>query len=316
VRGERRCRTTGRAAAAVAGVAAASVAVAGVVAVTRDPAPPTVVLAAPIAAPEQTVGFVVDGRLVVGGPDGYHETTVPARNVLGVAGGLLVLVDGTGALVGVPVDGGGSPGAERRLLPGIVDFAWLDAADGVVLAVDGAGRLHSWSPGASGWTTLPPVGGDVYLADAGHRVESEPDGSTLVADDVHRALPSDGGVSGGGLAGSVLAWETLHALRFYDADTGERLVRVPGEWSGALSPSGTSYAGSHDGRVSVVDTTTGRTADVAGPTALDGVTWTAADTFVGTSRDDGGSTLWECRADLLTCTRIYADPTGTLQLHS
>jgi hypothetical protein len=316
VRTERRRRTTGRALAAVAGLAAASAVVTGVVGVVRDPAPPATVAAAPVASPEQRVGFVVGGRLVVGGPGGYRETAVPARNVLGVTGDLLVLVDGTGALVGVPVDADGRPGPERRLLAGVVELAWLDGSDGTVYVVDAARRLRSWSPGDGGWATLPPAEGDLFLVDTGHRVESAPDGGTLVADGVRRALPSGDGISGGGLAGSVLAWETMRALRFYDADTGEQLLRLPGEWHGALSPGGTSYAGSHAGRVRLVDTGTGSTAVVAGPASLDGVTWTAADTFVGAERADDGTTLWECRADLLTCTRLYADPTGTLQLHS
>jgi hypothetical protein len=317
VRAERRRRTAARAAVATA-VAASVAAVAGVSAsvLSWDPAPPTSVAAAAVADPEQLVGFVVDGHLVVGGSAGYHVTSVPARNVLGVVDELLVLTDGTGALVGVPVAADGTPGPERRLLPGVVAYAWLDGGDGTVYVVDELGRLRSWRPGDERWTTQPSPQADLYLVDSGHQVESGPGGATLVADGLRRALPSGGGITGGGLAGSVLAWETTRQLRFYDADTGRRLARVPGQWSGALSTNGRSYAGSQDGRVSLVDTRDGAVTGVSGPAGLDGVVWTGDATFVGRERTADGATLWECRADTLSCTRLYADPSGTLQLHS
>jgi len=317
VRAERRRRTAARVAVATAVAASvATVAGVGVSALTRESAPPTAVAAAAVADPEQVVGFVVDGHLVVGGSAGYHETSVPARNVLGVVDDLLVLADGTGALVGVPVAVDGTPGPERRLLPDVVDYAWLDGAAGIVYVVDELGRLRSWSPGDEGWTTLPAPTAELFLVDSGHQVESGPGGATLVADGLRRALPSGGGITGGGLAGSVLAWQTERQLRFYDADSGRRLARLPGEWSGALSMDGRSYAGSHDGRVSVVDTRDGTMTDVSGPASLNGVVWTSDATFVGAERVADETTLWECRADTLSCTRLYADPSGTLQLHS
>ena len=317
VRVARRRRTAARVAVASAVAASvATVAGVGVSVLTRETAPPTSVAAAAVADPEQPVGFVVDGRLVVGGPHGYHETSVPARNVLGVVDGLLVLTDGAGALVGVPVTDEGIPGPDRRLLPDLVAYAWLDGGDRTVYVVDELGRLRSWSPGDERWTTQPAPQADLYLVDSGHQVESGPGGATLVADGLRRALPSGGGIIGGGLAGSVLAWETSRQLRFYDADTGRRIARFPGEWSGALSADGRSYAGSHDGRVSVVDTRDGTMTDVSGPASLAGVVWTSEVTFVGGERIADETTLWECRADTLSCTRLYADPSGTLQLHS
>lgn len=317
VRAERRRRTAGRV--LVAGAVAASVAavaVVGVSVLSRAPAPPTPVAAAAVTSPERLVGFVVEGHLVVGGPSGYHETGVPARNVLGIIDGLLVLVDPEpGALVGVPVAADGTPGPERRILPGVA-YAWLDASAGTVYVVDDVGRLRSWTAEDDEWTTLSTPESSVYLADAGHQVESGPNGATLVADGLRRALPSGGGIIGGGLAGSVLAWETQRGLRFFDADTGLRTARLRGQWSGALSADGTSYAGSHDGSVSTVDPRTGEATAVGGPDSLNGVTWTAADTFVGAERIADVATLWECRADTLACTRLYVDPSGTLKLHS
>lgn len=317
VRAERRRRTAGRVVVATA-VAASVATVAGVSVsvLNRDPAPPTSVAAAAVTDPEQLVGFVVDGRLVVGGSDGYHETSVPARNVLGVIDEMLVLTDGAGALVGVPVAADGTPGPERRLLSDVIAYAWLDRGDGTIYVVDELGRFRSWSPGDERWTTQPAPHADLYLVDSGHQVESGPGGATLVADGLRRALPSGGGITGGGLAGSVLAWQTERQLRFYDADTGRRLARVPGEWSGALSADGSSYAGSHDGRVSVVDTRDGTVTDVSGPASLAGVVWTSDATFAGGERIADATTLWECRADTLSCTRLYADPSGTLQLRS
>ncbi|WP_244929963.1 hypothetical protein [Nocardioides sp. W7] len=318
VRAERRRRTTGRAAAGLLGVAAASVAVVGLAAVLRDTSPPTTDVAArPLANPQHLVGMVVEGKLVVGGPDGFDATEVPARNVLGDLTDLIVLTDPTGALVGVPVDGGRA-GEPERLIPGVVDYAWLDSS-GVLRAqrADGAvvrGTLRD------GWETDLAPTGNLYLVDGRTRVESDEDGLSLRREqEVLRRIPGGGGVTDGSLAPGTLAVETVRGVRFYDATTGRRTAAVASSdgGSGRLSPDGSRYARVADGVLTLVDPRTGEVESVEGPSSYNGnVAWTSADTFVVVSRGQGGNSLWECGTGSRACRELYRDPSGTLKLHS
>jgi hypothetical protein len=240
------------------------------------------VAATPVTNPRHTVGFVVDGGLVIGGSGGYHETDVPARNILGLSGDLMVLSDGNdGALVGVPVDGDGRPGVPRRLRPGMVDHVWMDQASGTVIAQGADRRLVSRSPGDERWTPLGAARRPIMLIDGDRWVESGPDGLRFRAGDLTRNLPTRDVVTGGSLVGKALVLETLRSVRFYDAATGRRTAVLAGQGSGELSPDGSRYAGTVDGRLVLVDPRSGRELEVTGPPArAREVGWTADDTFV------------------------------------
>jgi hypothetical protein len=318
-RAEGRRRTAVRVATAFVGVSAAALAIASVSATLTDgPEPAREMAATPVANPRHTVGFVVEGKLVVGGASGYHPVDLPARNVLGLSGQLLVLSDNNGALIGVPVDEEGWPG-KPQTLRSVVDQVWLDPASELLIARDPDGGFVSRSRGAQEWTSWGPPNTGIFLTDGFRRVESGPDGLTLRTSGGKRHLPAGGGVTGGGFAGGTLVIETAKALRFYDADTGRRLAVVPGEASGALSADGTSYVGTVGGRLVLVDPRSGVESAIKDPPAQTGdIGWTSDDTFVVVSRrgPDGERTLWECRVDTRFCEPLYGDPSGTLQLHS
>jgi hypothetical protein len=318
VRAERRRRTTGRVAVAIGGVAAAAVAAVGLSVVLEDTAPPTTDAAArPVADPRHLVGFVVEDRLVVGGPDGFDTTEVPARNVLGDLTDVIVLTDTTGALVVVPVDGGRA-GAAERLLAGAVDQAWLDSS-GVLRAQRADGALVRGTL-RDGWETDVSPTGDLYLVDGRTRVESDEDGLSLLREqEVLRRIPSGRGVIGGSLASGSLAVETQRGVRFYDAATGRRTAAVASTDGGAgrLSQDGSRYARVADGDLTLVDPRTGTVEPVDGPGGYDGgIAWTSPDTFVVVARDPAGNSLWECGTERRTCRELFRDPGGTLKLHS
>jgi hypothetical protein len=323
VRAERRRRTAGRAAIALAGAAAAASVVGGVLQVLPEEEGTPVATTPPreVADPTRVVGFVVQDRLVVGGPGGFTATDVPARNVLGVFDGQLLLADTTGALVSVSVDEDGVPGASQRL--GTVLRAYADGADRVVVE-ETEGVYRAWRPGTEGLTVMDlDLGDDVATAfDGDRRVDSGPDGYTLVGvDGPVRELPAGGGIIDQDLVAGVLALETLRGARFFDADTGEVLARVRGEgYTGGLSPDAATYARSTEDGVVLVDPRTGRRTPVemAVDVRAGGIAWTGADTFVAAGRDDdtGTGVLQECDAVARTCRLLYEDPSGTLKLSS
>jgi hypothetical protein len=321
VRAARRRRTTGRGVVAVAGLAAAAALVAGALQALPEESEPPVAdqPAAAVADPTLVVGFVVQDRLVVGGPGGFTETDIPARNVLGVLDGVLLQADYLGALVAVPVDEAGVPGEPERLAT--IDRAYLDPA-GARVVVETAGVYRAWSPGA-GWTDLEPSDGFAIAFDGDRRVVSASDDPTLTligVDGPVRSLPVDRGVTDRDLVAGVLALETFHGARFFDADTGRLLSRVRGEGTiGRLAPDGSTYARRADDGVVLVDPRTGRRTPVeteVGVTA-NGIAWTGPETFVVVTRDDAGQgALQECDAVERSCRLLYRDPSGTLKLTS
>lgn len=319
VRAERRRRTTTRAAGAVAGLAATAAVVAGGAHLSLGDGATPVASAPTLAVDEPTeiVGFVLQGRLVVGGPGGFTETDIPARNVLGVLAGRLVQADYRGALVAVPVDPDGAPGAAERLAS--VLRVHLDRAGGRVVAEGEDGRYRIWEAATGAWTDLdvPPAVGDFVVAtDGEHRVDSGPDGFTLRdSADLVRVLPFRGGVIGWDLKVGVLAVETHHGVRFFDAASGRQLSRAGGQGMGAISPDGRSYARGWTSGVNLVDPQTGRRTPVEVDVPGAEVVWTGAETFVVVGRqDDGTKVLQECDAVRRTCRILYEDPTDTLSI--
>jgi len=316
VRAERRRRTTGRVAAALVSAAAVTVTAVGVSAVVRETPPPTTdVAAGPLATPAAVTGFALDGRLVVGTSGGYEKLRTPARTVLGVLDGVLTFLDREGGLWGVPVDGSGTTGPVRRLLPGVIDYSWQGT--GVLTVQTQDGLLHAWRGGDAPWESRQsPTTDHLAAVDGGVWVESDSSGLTLRSGGLRKRLPRGGGVTGTDLVGGTLAYETFRALRFYDARTGELLARLPGQWGGRLTPDGAAYVGVGE-RLSLVDPRSGDRQEFTGPEGLDSLVWTSEDTFVG--RDHGGGegrvhVLWECGVESLSCERLYADPAGTLEL--
>jgi hypothetical protein len=332
VRGERRRRTAGRAALATVAAASFVVAAAAVVDLVGRPDSPQVT-STPSAdrLPRHLVGFVVDGHLVVSGPDGQHVTDVPARNVLGIARGQVLLADGTGALVAVPVDASGVPGAPVRLLEGEVHQAWLDRTGDRLSATDAHDRLLGKDLDADGWTQLRGSGPSVVAAGEGSWVESDRDGLTLRTDGVaHPLVTGHGGVYGTQIAGRTVMVQSGSGVQFYEL-SGERRFGNLGGSLGALSPDGTAYAAVADAperangmnpAVFVMDTTSGDERPVTGipaDQAGDGVVeWSAGDTFVVVTRalTSTERTLWECSVATGACLATYVDDTGTLQLTS
>ncbi|MCW2844669.1 MAG: hypothetical protein JWN22_2585 [Nocardioides sp.] len=332
VRAARRRRTAGRTAVATVAAASFVVAATAVVDLAGEPDSPQVT-SAPDAArlPRHLVGFVVDGHLVVSGPDGQHLTDVPARNVLGVARGQVLLADGTGALVAVPVDGSGVPGAPVRLLEGEVHQAWLDRSEDRLTATDAHDRLLGKDLHHDGWTQLRGSGPSVAASGAGSWVESDTDGITLRTDGVaHPLRTGRGGVTGTQIAGGTVMVQSASGVQFYDLSGERRLGNLGGSF-GALSPDGTAYAAVADATerangmnpaVFVMDTISGDEQPVTGipaDQAGDGVVeWSAGDTFVVVTRSLTSTerTLWECTVATGTCLATYVDDTGTLQLTS
>lgn len=335
VRSARRRRTAGRVGAAVGAMVAASVLV--VVAMSRPGggASGPEVAEAPSGAP--IVGAVVDGRLVILGDDGVQSTDVAARSVLGVVDGEIVLVDHTGALVGVPTDAAGRPGEADRLFAGRADYAWLDEARGVVTIQDARTRLLSRSlaglPSTDGtWTVVRGPGPNVAVGRDDVWVDTDGFTFTLHGD---RAvdLEAGTGIEGIGLAGDTLVVKNESGVQFFDAGDGTRRIGNLGGAFGSLSPDGTTYAAvsgateaanDMNPRAFLMDTTTGRESALTGIPAdqvtRGDVAWADADTVVVVTADgqDLGDerTLWECAASSRICTSAYVDPTGTLQLYS
>ncbi|WP_182524563.1 hypothetical protein [Nocardioides dongkuii] len=316
-RAERRRRASFRSAVALSGAAAAAVAAVGVVGLVRD-APPraTAPAAGPVAEPAAVTGFVLDGRLVVGGSGGYERTQHPARTVLGVLDGTLAFLDPRGGLFGVPVTDRGAVGEVRRLLPGVVDRSWYDAGTGTLTVQERGGSVRTWAGGAAAWVPWDRQSdADLYLVRDTTWVESDADGLTLRGPGLTRRLGAGGGVLDGDLAGTALALATTEGLRFLDTRTGRRTGRQPGEWAGRLTPDGLRYVGVTDGGVYLLDPVSGEREPMSGPDHLDGLTWTSEDTAVGRERrPDGSAVLWECRVDRRGCQELYTDPDGSLAL--
>lgn len=329
VRAARRRRTTGRTAVALVAAVAVTAAAAGVGRLLPEEDRAPVASGSPLEVddPSRVVGFVVQGRLVVGGPAGFTVTGIPARNVLGVLGGRVLLSDGAGDLVAVPVDQDGVPGKAERLGTGLRDY--LDPAGGRIITQQEDDTYRAWSPETRTWTDLdvdPADGGSAAAFDGDHRVDSGPDGYLLIGTGGPvRSLPTGGGIIDEDLVAGVLALETSHGARFFDASTGELLSRIRGAgYSGRLAPDGTSYARTAPDGVTLVDPRDGRLSPVA--TEVDGsatgIAWTGPDTFVVAARGDqtatgtGTGTLQECDAVERTCRLLYQDPSGTLKLTS
>ncbi len=142
----------------------------------------------------------------------------------------------------MPVDGSGTTGPVRRLLPGVIDYSWQGT--GVLTVQTQDGLLHAWRGGDAPWESRQsPTTDHLAAVDGGVWVESDSSGLTLRSGGLRKRLPRGGGVTGTDLVGGTLAYETFRALRFYDARTGELLARLPGQWGGRLTPDGAAYVG-------------------------------------------------------------------------